>query len=158
MRYMEMSITDGLTKLFNSPAFPYAAQSGNGKGPSGRNGGASGDLYLVIRVAPHSFITRKGDDLYMDVPVTVHEAMAGAKIAVPTIDGQLTVTVPPKSQSGRVLRLKGKGAFNPKKKKHGDMMVRLIVKVPQTDDHHALESAKNLEALYGDTLRKDVRL
>ncbi|MBN2255267.1 MAG: molecular chaperone DnaJ [Deltaproteobacteria bacterium] len=129
-----------------------------GKGEPGRNGGASGDLYLVIRVAPHSVMTRKGDDLYMDVPITVHEAIAGARIVVPTVDGQVTVTVPPKSQSGRVLRLKGKGAFNPKAKKHGDIMVKLIVKVPQTDDSDAIEAAKKLETLYGDDIRKDVRL
>lgn len=129
-----------------------------GKGEPGRNGGASGDLYLIIRVMPHPVMTRKGDDLYMDVPITVHEAMAGSTIAVPTIDGQVNVKVPSRSQSGQILRLKGKGAFNPKNKKYGDIMVKLIIKVPRTDDHEALEAAQKLEALYRENIRKDVRL
>ncbi len=129
-----------------------------GKGEPGRSGGASGELYLIIRVMPHPVMTRKGDDVYMDVPITVHEAMAGSTIAVPTIDGQVNVKVPPQSQSGQILRLKGKGAFNPKSKKYGDIMVKMIIKVPQTDDHDALEAAQKLESLYRDNIRKDVRL
>ena len=129
-----------------------------GKGEPGRTGGGPGDLYLIIRVMPHPVMTRKGDDLYMEVPITVHEAMAGSRIAIPTIDGRVNVKVPPKSQSGQILRLKGKGAFNPKSRKHGDIMVKLNIIVPQTDDHGALEAAQKLEALYHDNIRKDVRL
>jgi len=70
----------------------------------------------------------------------------------------VNVKVPPKSQSGQILRLKGKGAFNPKSRKHGDIMVKLNIIVPQTDDHGALEAAQKLEALYHDNIRKDVRL
>jgi molecular chaperone DnaJ len=129
-----------------------------GKGEPGMNGGQPGDLYLVIRVKPHPALTRKGDDLYMDVPVTVHEAMAGGSINVPTVDGQVKVKVPPKSQSGQTLRLKGKGAFNPKKKKRGDIMIKLVVKVPRTDDTDILEAAKKMEGLYTEDIRKNIRL
>jgi molecular chaperone DnaJ len=129
-----------------------------GKGEPGMNGGQPGDLYLIIRVKPHPVLTRKGDDLYMEVPVTVHEAMAGGTISVPTVDGQVKVKVPPKSQSGQTLRLKGKGAFNPKKKKRGDIMIKLMVKVPRTDDRNILDAAKKMEPLYTEDIRKDVRL
>jgi molecular chaperone DnaJ len=129
-----------------------------GKGEPGGNGGTPGDLYLIIHVKPHPLITRKGDDLHMEIPVTVHEAMAGGSITIPTVDGQLKVKVPSKSQSGQMLRLKGKGALNPKKKKRGDILVKLIVKVPKTDDQDMLEAARKMDALYKGDIRKDVRL
>ena len=74
----------------------------------------------------------------MDVPVTISEAMAGGTISIPTMDGAVRVKVPPKSQSGQTLRLKGKGAWNAKTKKPGDLLVKLIVKVPRTDDQEIL--------------------
>ena len=129
-----------------------------GKGEPGMNGGQPGDLYLIIRVKSHPVLTRKGDNLYMEVPVTVHEAMAGGNIGVPTVDGQVKVKVPPKSQSGQTLRLKGKGAFNPNKKKRGDIMIKLVVKVPRTDDTDILEAAKKMEGLYTEDIRKNIRL
>lgn len=129
-----------------------------GKGEPGMNGGQPGSLYLIIRVKPHPVLTRKGDDLYLEVPVTVHEAMAGGTISVPTVDGQVNVKVPPKSQSGQTLRLKGKGAFNPKKKRRGDILIKLVVKVPRTDDTDSLEAAKKMEGLYTEDIRKNIRL
>jgi molecular chaperone DnaJ len=94
----------------------------------------------------------------MEVPVTVHEAMAGGNINIPTIDGQLNVKVPPKSQSGQTLRLKAKGAVNPKTKKRGDLMVKLVVKVPQTEDKDILEAVGKMDRLYKEDLRKGIRL
>jgi molecular chaperone DnaJ len=129
-----------------------------GKGEPGMNGGQPGSLYLIIRVKPHPVLTRKGDDLYLEVPVTIHEAMAGGTISVPTVDGQVNVKVPPKSQSGQTLRLKGKGAFNPKKKRRGDILIKLVVKVPRTDDTDSLEAAKKMEGLYTEDIRKNIRL
>lgn len=110
-----------------------------GKGEPGTNGGQPGDLYLIIHIKPHPYLKREGDNLYMEVPVTVHEAMAGADVTIPTIDGQVKVKVPPKSQSGQTLKLKGKGAVNPKTKQKGDLMVKLAVKVPRTDDQEVME-------------------
>ncbi len=129
-----------------------------GKGEPGRNGGPPGDLYLVVRVKPHQLLKREGDDLHMEVPVTVGEAMAGATITVPTIEGQVKVKVPPRSQNGQTLRLKGKGAFNPKKKSRGDLMVKLAVKVPQTEDPEALEAARKMDGLYPGDVRAGLRL
>ncbi|MDY7034621.1 MAG: molecular chaperone DnaJ [Thermodesulfobacteriota bacterium] len=130
----------------------------SGKGEPGFNGGQPGDLYLVIHVKPHPFLQREGDNLYFEIPVTVGEAMAGSTITIPTVDGEVQVKVPPKSQSGQTLRLKGKGAVNIKTKKVGDLMVKLIVKVPQTEDKEVLEAAKKMERLYDEDIRKKIRL
>lgn len=129
-----------------------------GKGEPGLNGGPAGDLYLIIHVKPHPFLKREGDKLHMEVPVTIREAMAGATINLPTVAGQIKVKIPPKSQNGQTLRLKGQGAVNPKTKRRGDLMVKLIVKVPQTDDKRMLEAAREMDEHYKEDLRKDIRL
>jgi molecular chaperone DnaJ len=129
-----------------------------GKGEPGIMGGSPGDLYLIIHVQPHPILKREGDDLYMEVPVTVREAMAGGSITIPTIDGEVKVKVPPRSQSGQTLKLKGKGALDPKTKKRGDLMVKLIVKVPKTDNSEILEAAEKMDRYYAEDLRAGVRL
>ncbi len=129
-----------------------------GKGSPGFNGGPPGDLYLIIHVKPHPLMTRKGDDLHLEVPVTVGEAMRGGSITIPTVEGMVEVKVPRKSQSGQILRLRGKGAINAKTKKKGDLLVKLVIKVPQTDDKEALEAAERLERLYKGDLRGNIRL
>jgi molecular chaperone DnaJ len=129
-----------------------------GKGEPGHNSGQAGDLYLVIQVKPHPFLKREGDDLLMEVPVTVREALAGGTITIPTVDGQLKVKVPAKSQSGQTLRLKGKGAVNLKTRQRGDLMVKLIVKVPQTDDREVLEAVEKMDRFYKEDLRGNIRL
>lgn len=128
-----------------------------GKGEPGYNGGRPGDLYLIIHIKPHPILKREGDNLYMDVPVTVGEAMAGGTITIPTVDGRVQVKVPAQSQSGQSLRLKGKGAVNVKTKTKGDLMVKLIVKVPQTDDRGILEAVGTMEKFYKGNVRKDIR-
>jgi DnaJ-class molecular chaperone len=78
-----------------------------GKGEAGAAG--AGDLYIVVHVNPHAYFRREGDDVYVDLPVSIVEATLGARVDVPTIDGMTTVTVPPASSSGRKLRLRGAG-------------------------------------------------
>jgi DnaJ-class molecular chaperone len=128
-----------------------------GKGEPGLNDGQPGDLYLVTHIKPHPFLERKGDDLHMEVPVTVREAMTGGTITIPSIDGDVNLKVPPKSQSGQTLRLKGKGAVNLKTKKKGDLLVKLVVKVPRTDDGEILAAVKKMDGLYEGDVRKDIR-
>ena len=127
-----------------------------GKGEPGINNG-NGDLYLVVHIEPHPLLRREGDDLFIDVPITVGEAMAGGTITVPTIDGSVNLKVPPKSQSGQLMKLKGKGAVNPKTKKPGDLFVKLIVKVPQTEDKEILDAVKKMDLLYGEDVRKELK-
>ena len=129
-----------------------------GKGGPGRNGGPAGDLYLMIHVEPHRVLTRDGDDLHMDVPVTVHEAMVGRAITIPTIDGQVKLKVPPGSQSGQILKLKGKGARNTKTGRNGDLMVKVQVKVPKTDRKEILAAVEAMDALYEEDVRAGIRL
>jgi molecular chaperone DnaJ len=129
-----------------------------GKGEPGLNGGKPGDLYLIIHVKPHPLLKREGDNLLMEVPITVREAMAGGTITIPTIDRQVRVKVPPGSQSGQVLKLKGKGAISAKTKQQGDLMVKLVVKVPQTDDREVLEAVKKMDRLYKEDVRTRIRL
>jgi molecular chaperone DnaJ len=130
----------------------------SGKGEPGRNGGAPGDLYLILHITPHAIIRREGDDLHMDVPVTVYEAMAGSTITVPTIEGQVNVKVPAQSQSGQMLKLKGKGAVNAKTRQSGDLYIKLVVKVPKTSDRETLEAIKKLDPLYGEDVRASIQL
>jgi molecular chaperone DnaJ len=130
----------------------------SGKGEPGMNSGSPGDLYLIIHVKPHPFLKREGDRLYMDLPITVREAMAGGTITIPTTEGQVKVKIPPGSQSGQTLRLKGQGAVNPKTKKKGDLMVKLDVKVPKTDDPEVLEAAKKMDEYYNEDVRRNIKL
>ena len=103
-----------------------------GRGGAGRAGGANGDILIQIGVAPHPYMTRDGNDVRMDLPVTLKEAVVGGKVPVPALGGTLSVTVPPGSNTGTVLRLKGKGIAA--KDGAGDLYVRLVVTLPDTPD------------------------
>jgi DnaJ-class molecular chaperone len=96
----------------------------------GEGGGAKGDLYLRVKVKPHPIYNRKGDDIYLEVPVTVYEAALGKKIEIPTIDGTAEMTIPPGVQSGTRLRLKGKGVTNLKTKVRGDQYIEIKIAMP----------------------------
>jgi DnaJ-class molecular chaperone len=100
-----------------------------GRGGAGRNGGPNGDVLIRAEVAPHPFITRDGNDLRMDLPVTLKEAVLGAKVPVPALSGSLNLSIPAGSNTGSVLRLKGKGVPGA-----GDLYVRLVVSLPERPD------------------------
>lgn len=129
-----------------------------GKGEPGFHGGPPGDLYLVIHIKPHPLLRREEDNLYMDVPVTVSEAILGGTITLPTIEGAVNLKVPAGSQSGQTLKLKGKGAMNPKTKQRGDLMVKLVVKVPKTDDREIVEAIRKMDRYYEEDVRRTLRL
>jgi curved DNA-binding protein len=121
-----------------------------GQGGAGREGGPPGDLYLTIRVRPHPFFRREGDDLHVDVPVTVPELILGGSIQVPTPDGQASVKVPPRSNNGRKLRLRGKGARR-REGGHGDLYATLSAVLPEGNDANAArleEVARSMAELY----------
>jgi len=105
-------------------------RGGGGLSPAG---GPPGTLTLTIEVLPHKHFRREGDDLHLDLPVTVAEAWRGAKVRVPTIDGSVTLTVPAKSQAGATLRLRGKGVARAKAET-GDLYVHLRLVMPKADD------------------------
>jgi curved DNA-binding protein len=100
-----------------------------GQGAPSSSGGPAGDLILEIHVEPHPYFRRDGDDLHLDLPVTVSEAYKGARVRAPTIDGAVTLKVPERTQSGNVVRLRGKGVAR-KGKEPGDLYVHFMVHVP----------------------------
>ena len=102
-----------------------------GQGAAGSRGGPPGDLYIQTEVQEHPLVRREGNDLHMDLPITVPEAMLGAEIRVPTFDGDVTVTVPPGSQSGRKLRLRGRGVPALDGRGRGDQYVTVHVRTPE---------------------------
>jgi molecular chaperone DnaJ len=129
-----------------------------GKGTPGAGGGPPGDLYIVIRVRPHALLERRGADLYLDVPITVGEAVRGGTISVPTPDGQVRVKVPAGSQSGRLLRIRGHGVPDLKGGTRGDLYARLMVQVPVDGDDTVHEAIRTVESAYGKDLREGLRL
>jgi len=102
----------------------------SGKGEQGPGG--AGDAIVTINVAPHPFFTRSGDDLRLELPVTLDEALHGAKVKVPTAEGAVMLSVPAGSSSGKVLRLKSKG-FTRKDGTRGDQLVTLAIVLPEHD-------------------------
>jgi molecular chaperone DnaJ len=128
-----------------------------GKGEPGFYGGPAGDLYLIIHIEPHPILRREEDNLHMDVPVTVREAILGGTITIPTIEGEVNLKIPAGSQSGQTLKLKGKGAMNPKTKHRGDLMVKLVVKVPKTEDREIIEAVRKMDRYYEEDVRKALR-
>ncbi len=105
-------------------------RGGGGLSPAG---GPPGTLHLTIEVQTHKHFRREGDDLHVDVPVTVAEAWKGAKIRVPTVDGSVLLTVPPKTAAGSILRLRGKGVARTKSDP-GDLYVHLRLVMPRGDE------------------------
>jgi len=120
-----------------------------GKGEPGHNGGSPGDLFIEPKIKSHPFFRRKEDDIELDLPLNLSEALAGAKVKVPTINGSVEMKIPAGSQSGQKMRLKGKGAKNLKTKKLGDQYVILQVRVPENLDvktkEEVLQSIKGKE-------------
>ena len=129
-----------------------------GQGDPGENGGPAGDLYLDIKVAPHPTFTRQGDDLTADLPITVKEAVLGAEVQVPTFGGQGVVKVPPKTQSGTKLRLRGYGVPSLRGGKPGNLYFIVQIKMPTTFDEKSLEAVDTIEARYSGDLRSQLKL
>jgi molecular chaperone DnaJ len=110
----------------------------SGEGEAGIAGGPSGDLYVVMALQAHPLFERDGTDLHLEVPVAFVQAVLGAEIEVPTLDGKVQLQIPEGTQSGRVLRLRGQGLppLQPRldpaqlKKMRGDLYVRVFVEVP----------------------------
>jgi DnaJ-class molecular chaperone len=102
-----------------------------GRGEAGPGG--NGDAIVTIEVTPHRFFTREGDDVRLDLPVSLAEAVLGAEVRVPTVDGPVNLRVPKGSSSGKTLRLKGRG-FHKKDGGRGDQLVTLMVDLPVDDD------------------------
>ncbi len=118
-------------------AIPKGAHDGQvirlkGQGAPGRAG--PGDALIELHIRPHPLFRRDGDGLVMDVPVSVPDAVLGGKVEAPTPDGPVTLTIPKGSNSGAMLRLKGRGLSDPRTGKRGDLMARIVVTLPEKPD------------------------
>ena len=103
-----------------------------GKGDAGLNGGEDGDLVLFITVRPDKYFVREGNDVYIQMPVSMTQAALGASIFVPTVDGSdIKVDIPQGVQSGTMLRVKGKGVPVLRSTQRGDMYIRVMVETPR---------------------------
>jgi molecular chaperone DnaJ len=119
-----------------------------GKGNAGLHGGATGDLYAIIRAGEHPVFRREGDDIYLTVPVTATEAALGAKVEVPTIDGRTLLRIPPGTQCGQKLRLREKGVPSATKDgARGDEIVEVKITVPMPRDEKTKELLRELAKL-----------
>lgn len=119
-----------------------------GQGGSGRENGPSGDLLLTVHVASHPWFTRDGNDLKMDLPITLKEAVLGDKANVPTLTGPVTLTIPAGSNTGRTLRLKGKGIPAHAGQPAGDLYVKVVVTLPDKPDQALKEFVSRWDADY----------
>ena len=119
-----------------------------GKGNAGLNGGATGDLFVIVRSGTHPVFTRVGDDIHLTVPVTIAEASLGAKVDVPTIDGRAQLKIPPGTQSGQKLRMRVRGVENAQRpEQRGDQIVTVEVVVPALHDERSKEIMRELAKL-----------
>jgi molecular chaperone DnaJ len=125
------------------------------KGRAGRNGGASGDLFLVTCVEPHPFFRRIGDNIHCTVPITVSEAALGARLEVPTIDGSARMRIPPGTGTGQKFRLRGKGAPSLRRTARGDQYVETLIVTPRPHSDRERELLEELGTLdRGEDIRK----
>ena len=117
-----------------------------GNGERGYNGGPNGDLYIEVLVKPHDYFVREGNDIQLVVPLDFVDACLGAKVDIPTVYGDVTLTIPAGSQPGQVLRMKGCGVKDLRTGKPGDQYVKLDIKVPTSlskSQKEALEKFKD---------------
>ncbi len=119
-----------------------------GKGNAGTNGGATGDLYVIVRTGTHPLFQRMGDDIHLTVPITVAEATLGAKVDVPTIEGRAQLRIPPGTQSGQKLRMRERGVESSQVPgQRGDQIVTVEVVISQLNDERSREIMREFAKL-----------
>jgi curved DNA-binding protein len=134
---------------------PPGARSGSkvraaGKGTTGFGGSPPGDLHLNITVKPHPVFTRDRDNLRCDVIVDVYTAVLGGQVRVPTLDGDVSLTIPAGTDGGKTFRLRGKGMPNPRRpEQHGDLFATIQIKVPKSPSSRERELFEELARLQG---------
>jgi len=133
-RSVEIRRTDGSTRSLDVK-IPVGVRDGQrirlaGQGGPGAGGGPAGDMYLRVRVLPHPFFRREGDDLHAELPVALHEALLGAEVSVPTMKGRVALKIPAETQNGRTIRLAAQGMPHAAGGS-GDLYVTVKVVLPQ---------------------------
>lgn len=115
-----------------------------GEGNEGRFGGPPGDLYIILQVKPHDMFRRDGFDLRLEVPISFVQAALGTRLTIPTLTGSQELTIPPGTQPGEIIRLKGEGVPYPKGPRRGDLLVQVKVTIPTDLTPHQEELLKEL--------------
>ncbi|HSM92497.1 MAG TPA: J domain-containing protein [Anaeromyxobacteraceae bacterium] len=128
-----------------------------GQGGPGQHGGRPGDLFLRVRLAEHPLLRRDGRDLSIDLPITIPEAVEGAEVTLPTFEGPVRFRVPPASQSGKRIRLKGKGLPDLRGGARGDLYAVVRIVLPEPSEKLA-KAARALEPLYKEDPRAAISL
>jgi len=105
-----------------------------GQGQAGIGGAAAGDAFVQVQIEPHAYFTRKDSDIHLELPVTLQEAVLGATVKVPTVHGKVSTKIPPGSNTGATLRLRGKGTLDRKSGTKGDQYVKLKLVLPDKPD------------------------
>jgi DnaJ-class molecular chaperone len=126
-----------------------------GKGAPGNNGGPAGDLNVLIHVRAHPLFERRGDDIYIDLPIKVGEAIRCAEVEVPTIQGPVRARIPAGTQGGQTFRLRGKGVK--KKTTVGDHYYRVEITVPKSSAAQVLDAADTIDSAYGEDPRATLK-
>jgi curved DNA-binding protein len=152
----------GATSAPVTVRIPAGASDGSrvriaGQGGPSQPGGQPGDLVLTLHVTPHAHFRRENEDLHLDLPLTVAEAYHGAKVKVPTIEGSVTLKVPEGTQSGSVVRLRGKGVAR-KGRAPGDLFVHFLIRIPSDGGAEVAQLIDKLATFQGDDPRKDISL
>lgn len=127
------------------------------EGNKGLNGGKDGDLYLIISVEKHPYFEFDGLDILCNLPITPFEAVLGAQISVPSLDGAISVKIPPMTSSGQKLRLSGQGLENKTKTKKGDMIITVSIKVGEKLSKEEKALYEKLKELSSFDVRKDMK-
>lgn len=127
-----------------------------GKGAAGSGNAPPGDLWVRLRVRPHPVFKRDGRNLSIELPISVREAILGAKVEVPTLDGRVTLTIPPGTDSGKRFRLKGKGVPSAGSGAAGDLFARVQIRVPKGLDDEAAAALERLADFEDPGLRKEL--
>jgi len=127
------------------------------RGNTGRGGGRDGDLFIDVHVQPHPLLRREGDHLYLTVPVAVHEAVLGARIEVPTLDGPVKVTIAPGTQSGQQFKVSGRGAPTSSGAR-GDLIIDVKLVLPEVSDERSKELMREFGRLNAHNVRRDLQL
>jgi molecular chaperone DnaJ len=126
------------------------------KGNAGANGGPAGDLYITIRVEDHPFFKRNGDNIEIQIPLSVSEAGLGAKIEVPTIDGRAILKIPQGTQSGQKFKMREKGVFNARKNTRGDEIVEVVLQCPDVHNERTRELLRELAQVQTQDVRSEI--
>ena len=164
-RFQRCAVCAGYGRAVRSEAVPVRIPPGAsdglqlripGRGHAGRSGGRTGDLYVDIRVQPHPVLRREGDDLVMAVPIAVHEAALGARIALPTLDGEIRLRIPPGTQAGQRFRLGGRGVPRPHEER-GDLVVEVRLVLPPIVDERSKELLREFGRINDIDVRQELR-